>query len=46
MTDKQRIEQEAERLYIKGSASYVAFILGAEFVMKNERSEEYGIQEN
>ena len=36
MTDKKRIEQEAEKLYIKGSASYVAFILGAEFVLKNE----------
>ncbi len=30
---KEQIEQEASRHYIKGSASHVAFCLGAEYVL-------------
>lgn len=33
---KQQIEQEAQRRYLKGSASYHAFVFGAEYVLNNE----------
>lgn len=33
---KEQIEQEAEKHYLKGSASYYAFIIGAEYVLNNE----------
>ena len=33
---KEQIEQEAAKRYIKGSASYYAFIYGAEYVMQQQ----------
>jgi hypothetical protein len=38
MTDqqKQQIEQEAGKRYIKGCASYFAFIYGAEYALEHE----------
>jgi hypothetical protein len=33
---KEQIETEAQRRYLKGSASYYAFIIGAEYVLDNE----------
>lgn len=38
MTDeqKQQIEQEAAKRYIKGCASYFAFIYGAEYALEHE----------
>lgn len=32
---KEQIEQEAEKHYLKGSASYYAFIIGAEYVLES-----------
>lgn len=42
MTDeqKQQIEQEAGKRYIKGSASYYAFIYGAEYVLEHKDNEQ------
>lgn len=40
MIDKQQIEQEAEKHYIKGSASYYAFIYGAEWALKGNDNEQ------
>lgn len=36
---REQIEEEAKRRYIVGSASYVAFILGAEYVLNDENNE-------
>lgn len=37
---KEQIEQEAQRRYLKGSASYHAFIYGAEWVLKEGEENE------
>lgn len=37
---KEQIETEAAKRYIKGSASYHAFIFGAEWVLTNEQEED------
>ena len=36
---KKRIEQEAAKRYLKGSASYYAFIYGAEWVLNQDKEE-------
>lgn len=40
MIDKQQIEQEAEKHYLKGSASYHAFVIGAEYVLESYEQKE------
>lgn len=37
---KEQIEQEAARRYLKGSASYYAFIYGAKWVLKGNDNEQ------
>lgn len=37
---KEQIEQEAEKHYLKGSASYHAFVIGAEWVLKGNNNEQ------
>lgn len=39
MTDEQ-LKQEAAKRYIKGTASYFAFIYGAEYVLEHEDNEQ------
>lgn len=40
MINKQQIEQEAEKHYLKGSASYHAFIIGAEWALEEGGSDD------
>ena len=35
MIDKEQIQAEAAKYYLVGSASYYAFIIGAEWVLDN-----------
>lgn len=37
---KEQIEQEAEKHYLKGSASYYAFVFGAEWTLKEGGSDD------
>lgn len=40
MIDKEQIQAEAAKHYLVGSASYYAFIIGAEWVLNNNNSEQ------